>query len=244
MSPHLLKDAAPRIKTIFWDIGGVLLTNGWDRGQRTRVLTRLGVDLERYEELHDDANFFWERGLSTAEEFFHRTVFEPNPALKLSFAVLWPQVCAESKVLHPDALDLLAELRAGGRYQLATLNNESRELDDYRLDAFHLRSLFDYFICSGYVHEMKPLPGIYRAAIDISGHPACTSLFIDDKQENCDAAAALGLHAIRFESPAQLRTALAGFGVRLDDDSTHEDRSFPDGPVSFGQRSNSDSLRE
>jgi HAD superfamily hydrolase (TIGR01509 family) len=202
-----------KIKTIFWDIGGVLLTNGWDRGQRTRVLSRLGVDLERYEALHDDANYTWERGLSTADDFFEKTVLETNPELDLSFETLWPQVCAESKVLHPDALDLLAELREAGVYRMATLNNESRELNEYRLDAFKLRPLFDYFICSGYVHEMKPLPGIYQSAIDISGYPAATSLFIDDKQENCDAAVALGMHAIRFESPAQLRAALGSYGI-------------------------------
>jgi len=203
----------PRIKTIFWDIGGVLLTNGWDPGQRARVLARIGVDLARYEELHPEANCTWERGLTTAEDFFRTTVFEPNPALDLSFDTLWPQVCAESKVLHPDVLDLVAELRETGRYRMATLNNESRELNEHRLDAFKLRPLFDYFICSGYVHEMKPLPDIYQAAIDISGYPPNTSLFIDDKQENCEAARAFGMRAIRFESPAQLRSALASFGI-------------------------------
>jgi len=203
----------PRIRTIFWDIGGVLLTNGWDRGQRTRVLSRLGVDLVRYEEMHNAANFYWERGLSTAEEFFDATVFAPNPELAFSFSDLWPQVCAESKVLNPDTLDLLAELRQGGQYRMATLNNESRELNEYRLDAFKLRPLFDYFICSGYVHEMKPNAGIYRDAIDISGFYPETSLFIDDKQENCEAAIALGMNAIRFESPVQLRASLAEYGI-------------------------------
>ncbi len=203
----------PRIRTIFWDIGGVLLTNGWGRRQRTPVLSRLGVDLIRYEEAHETANFYWERGLSTAEEFFDVTVFRTNPDVPFSFSDLWPQVCAESKVLHPDTLDLLAELRETGQYRMATLNNESRELNEYRLDAFKLRPLFDYFICSGYVHEMKPHAGIYRDAIDISGYSPETSLFIDDKQENCDAAIALGINAIRFESPVQLRAALAEYGI-------------------------------
>ena len=63
------------IKTIFWDIGGVLLTNGWDKGQQTRVLSRLGVDLADYESRHDAANYFWERGLSDARTFFNKTVF-------------------------------------------------------------------------------------------------------------------------------------------------------------------------
>jgi FMN phosphatase YigB (HAD superfamily) len=200
------------IKTIFWDVGGVLLTNGWDKQQRTDVLGRLGVDLADYESRHEEANYFWERGLSTAEHFFNLTVLNQNP--NLTFAELWPQVCAESRILHPGNLDILGELAASGRYTLATLNNESRELNEYRLDAFRLRSCLDYFICSGYVHEMKPHPGIYRAAVEISGHVAETALFIDDKAENCDAAADLGMQTICFESPRQLRDELAQLGLK------------------------------
>jgi HAD superfamily hydrolase (TIGR01509 family) len=203
------------IRTIFWDLGGVVLTNGWDPGQRKRVLSRLGVNLEAYEELHDRANYYWERGLLTAKDFFSQTVLLPNPKLDLTFDMLWPQVCAASKVLHPECLDMLAELKQMGRYRIATLNNESRELNEYRLDAFKLRSLFDYFICSGYVHEMKPNLGIYKSAIDISGFAASSALFIDDKPENCAAAEAVGMHAIRFESPAQLCTALVEYGIQL-----------------------------
>ncbi len=201
------------IRTIFWDVGGVILTNGWDRGQRTRVLSRLGVDLVAYEEMHERANFYWERGLTTAEDFFMQTVLRPNPRLNLTFDLLWPQVCAESKVLHPDCLDILAELKQAGHWRIATLNNESRELNEYRLDNFKLRSLFDYFICSGYVHEMKPKPSIFESAIDISGFPAAQALFIDDKQENCAAAAALGIKTIWFQSPAQLREEFTGYGI-------------------------------
>jgi FMN phosphatase YigB (HAD superfamily) len=204
--------SASPIKTIFWDIGGVLLTNGWDKGQRARVLTRLGVDLDDYESRHEEANYFWERGLSTAEHFFNVTVLEQNP--QLTFDELWPQVCAESKVLHPECLDILGALATSGEYKIATLNNESRELNGYRLEAFRLRAFFDYFICSGYVREMKPHADIYRTAVEISGHVAETSLFIDDKLENCEAAVACGMQAIRFESPAQLSHELAQLGVQ------------------------------
>jgi HAD superfamily hydrolase (TIGR01509 family) len=203
------------IRTIFWDVGGVILTNGWDKSQRTRVLGRLGVDLVAYEEMHDRANYYWERGLITAEDFFLQTVLRPNPRLNLTFDMLWPQVCAESKVLHADCLDLLAQLRQSDRWRLATLNNESRELNEYRLDNFKLRCLFDYFICSGYVHEMKPAHGIFETAIDISGFPAHSALFIDDKQENCEAAHTLGMNAICFTSPAQLRRELTNYGVEV-----------------------------
>jgi putative hydrolase of the HAD superfamily len=116
-------------------------------------------------------------------------------------------------VLHPESLDILGELGSSEEVRMATLNNESRELNAFRLDAFRLRPFFDYFVCSGYVHEMKPCDGIYRAAIEISGHVAETALFIDDRIENCEAAIACGMQAIRFESPAQLRDELRQLGL-------------------------------
>lgn len=206
---------AAEIETIFWDVGGVLLTNGWDINQRAGVLTALGVDLPAYEAIHDEVNFFWERGLISAQDFFERTVIETNPKLGLTFEHLWKLVCAESRILHQECFDFVAALRRSGKYRLATLNNESKELNRHRIDAFHLRRFFDYFICSGYVHEMKPLAEIYRAAIDISGFAPGTSLFIDDKPENCEAARAFGINAIHFESPAQLRDSLTQFSIAV-----------------------------
>lgn len=206
---------SPAITTIFWDIGGVLLSNGWGHSQRTHALDPLGVNLTAYEAVHEEANFYWERGLMTAQDFFSKTVFETNPDLNLTFEQLWPHVCGESRVLHEESFDILAALKRSGQYRLATLNNESKELNAYRLDTFGLRQYFNYFICSGYVHEMKPLPDIYRAAIDVSGLPAETALFIDDRQENCEAARSFGMNAILFESPAQLRASLTQLGIAV-----------------------------
>ena len=206
----------PEIRTIFWDIGGVLLTNGWDEAQRAHTLTPLGVDLADFESRYEAANFFWERGLSTAVEFFNKTLFRADqPNRSFSFEDIWPLVCAESKVLHPECFDILTSLNNSGNYKVATLNNESRELNAYRIDTFNLRQYFDYFICSGYVHEMKPYPDIYRVAIDISGHPPQTSVFIDDKPENCRAATAFGMNVIIFQSPDQLGRDLAQLGINI-----------------------------
>lgn len=206
---------SPAITTIFWDIGGVLLSNGWGHSQRTHALGPLGVNLTAYEAVHEEANFYWERGLMTAQDFFSKTVLETNPDLNLTFEQLWPHVCGESRVLHEESFDILAALKRSGQYRLATLNNESKELNAYRLDTFGLRQYFNYFICSGYVHEMKPLPDIYRAAIDVSGLPPETALFIDDRQENCEVARSFGMNAIQFESPAQLRASLTQRGIAV-----------------------------
>ncbi len=207
------------IKTIFWDIGGVILSNGWDTGQRARALGSLGVDLDAYERRHPSENFLWERGRISAEEFFDRTIFTPHDAppqtFDFDFSDLWLKVCGESSFPYPESLDILVALKATGRYKIATLNNESAELNEYRLDHFGLREQFDYFICSAYVNEMKPHPDIFRTAIRISGHPASTAVFIDDKRENINAAVYHGMQGILFESPGQLRSSLADLGITV-----------------------------
>jgi HAD superfamily hydrolase (TIGR01509 family) len=201
------------IKTIFFDLGGVLLSNGWDETQRASVLPKFDVFLDGYETRHGAANYRWERGLETARWFFDQTVFyEPR---KFTFEDLWPEVEGQSSVMYPEVYDILRELRAQKKYKIATLNNESRELHDFRMEKFDLRKYFDFFICSGYVREMKPHPDIYRSALEISGTPAAQTVFIDDKEENCAAARGLGMNAIHFTSPRQLRLALTAISITL-----------------------------
>jgi HAD superfamily hydrolase (TIGR01509 family) len=201
------------IETIFFDIGGVLLTNGWDETQRAAVLSKFNVDLDAYEGRHEAANYLWERGLENARWFFDQTVFyEPR---KFTFEDLWPEVEAQSWVKFPGTFDVIRNLRAQKKYKVATLNNESRELNNFRLEKFDFRSYFDYFICSGYVGEMKPHPGIYRTALETSATPPSQTVFIDDKPENCAGARALDMNAILFSSPQQLCSALMEFGITL-----------------------------
>jgi HAD superfamily hydrolase (TIGR01509 family) len=201
------------IETIFFDLGGVLLSNGWDQTQRASVLPKFDVFLDGYEARHEAANYCWERGLEDARWFFDQTVFyEPR---KFTFDDLWQEVEGQSSVMYPETYDILRELHATKKYKIATLNNESRELSDYRIKKFDLRKYFDFFICSGYVREMKPHPDIYRTALEISGTPAAHTLFIDDKEENCAAARVVGMNAIRFTSSQQLRLALTAIGITL-----------------------------
>ncbi|MDR3735534.1 MAG: HAD family phosphatase [Acidobacteriaceae bacterium] len=199
------------IKTIYFDIGGVLLSNGFDEHQRAHVLPQFGVDLADYETRHPAANHKWERGLCTAHEYFNETLFyKPRD---FGFDEIWAAVKAQSAVLHPGCFDIVAELQAVGRYRLCTLNNESRELNDYRLQAFGLTQYFDTFICSGYVNEMKPHPNIYRSALELTQAAAEQSVFIDDREENLTPARALGMKGIRLQYPEQLREDLLKLGV-------------------------------
>jgi HAD superfamily hydrolase (TIGR01509 family) len=201
----------PAIKTIFFDLGGVLLTNGWDPRQRADVLPRFGLEPVEYNARHYEANESWERGLSTAHEYFDRTVFyEPR---SFSYDDLWTAVKAESRVLHPECFEIVAALAASGRYQLCTLNNESRELNDHRIQTFGLKKYFTVFISSGYVNEMKPHPNIYRSALEITQAVPSESVFIDDREANVQPVRDLGMHGITFTDPQQLRAELAKLGI-------------------------------
>jgi HAD superfamily hydrolase (TIGR01509 family) len=199
------------IKTIFFDLGGVLLTNGWDPLQRADVLPKFGLDAAEYNARHEEANHSWERGLSTVHDYFDKTLFyEPRT---FTFDEIWAAVKAESKVLHPECFEIVAELAASGRYQLCTLNNESRELNDHRIRAFCLKKYFTVFICSGYVNEMKPHKDIYRSALEITQADPAKSVFIDDREGNIVPAREMGMHGITFTDPKQLRAELAKLGV-------------------------------
>ncbi len=196
---------------ILFDVGGVLLTNGWDHCERSLVLDEFHLDHAEFEARHSQANDAWERDLITALEYLEATVFyEPRGFTPDDFL----QALFAQSVLLPDGgLGILQELAASGNWTLGTLNNEAREPNEYRFETFGLRDYIDVALSSCYVGLRKPEPFIYRRALDILGRPAKRILFIDDRKENAEAAAAAGMKAIRFEGAGQLRRDLETLGV-------------------------------
>lgn len=196
---------------ILFDIGGVLLTNGWDHCERSAVLEKFHLDKAAFEGRHVQPNDAWERDLITAREYLDATVFyEPRG---FTHEDLLAALLAESAVLPNGALGILEELAASGKCMLGSLNNEAREPNDYRLLKFGLRQYLDVTLSSCYVGLRKPQPEMYRRALDVLGRPAQRVLFIDDRQENASAAAAQGMQAIRFDGAEQLRRDLETLGV-------------------------------
>ena len=199
------------ISTILWDVGGVLLTNGWDHHERAAVLKKFNLDSESFEQRHELADDPWEKGLITAEEYLLRTVFyEPRPFTPAEFL----QAMKEQSVLLPHgAMRILQELAASEEVELAILNNEARELNDYRIERFELGRYFDVFFCSCYLGLRKPDARFFELALDVLQRDAEEVAFIDDRQGNCDAAEALGIHAIHYLDEAQCVQALERLGL-------------------------------
>ena len=196
---------------ILFDIGGVLLTNGWDHCERSAVLSQFHLDEAEFEKRHAKPYDAWERDLITAREYLGATVFyEPRNFTPDDFL---QALFAESMELPHGGLGILQELAASGKWMLGALNNEAREPNDYRLRTFGLRQYFDATLSSCYLGLRKPQPEIYRRSLDILGRPAERVLFIDDRQENASAAEAVGMKAIRFDGAERLRRDLETLGV-------------------------------
>jgi putative hydrolase of the HAD superfamily len=202
----------PDIKVLLFDVGGVLLTNGWDRDARRLACERFGLDWEDFQDRHEFVARAFEIGKLTITEYLRRTVFyRSRPFTEAEFVDFMK---AQSEAM-PDSLALLADLAASGEYVLATLNNESRELNDHRIETFGLREYFSVFMSSCYLGMKKPEEDIYRVAVDITQHRPEQCLFIDDRQLNLECAERAGIQSVHFKNADQLRTSLRELGVAV-----------------------------
>jgi putative hydrolase of the HAD superfamily len=201
----------PPIRTIYWDVGGVLLTNGWDHTERAAVLNQFGVDKATVDARHEAANDPWEKGEISVWEYLDRTIFfEPRDFTPQQFFAAMKQ---QSQWLSNGAIEILRGLAAAKNHTIVILNNESAELHDYRMEKFNFGGLFDAAFCSAYVGLRKPDAAIFRVALRVMQTPAEEAVFIDDRKSNAEAASALGMHGIQFQSPQQLAQALQGLGI-------------------------------
>lgn len=204
------------ISTILWDVGGVLLTNGWDQQQRDGVLARFHLDHSDFNRRHAEVFDAWEKDQIGVDEYLRRTVFyEPRPFTQAEF---FDAMRAETHLLPDSAIGILRRIAASERYVMATVNNESRAMNEFRLTQFSLIDLFDAFFSSCYLGLRKPDRKIYQVTLDVLQRDPEDCIFIDDRQENVAAAASLGIHGIRYESSGQLTDALEQLGVSLAQD--------------------------
>jgi len=193
------------IKTIFFDLGGVILTNAWDHAERARACVRFGLDPADLETRHQPLAPQLEIGALSLDEYLARTVFHQPRAFTPADFRAFMESCSEAL---PESLKLLAELRASGRLRLATLNNEGRELNEYRIARFGLGQYFSAFCSSCYLGTRKPEPEIYRHALGILQARPAECLFVDDREENLAPARALGMDTLHFTSAVAVRARL------------------------------------
>ena len=200
----------PTVTHVFFDIGGVLGTNGWDREQRSTVKARfkLGDD---FESRHGEIVAEWENGRLTLDEYLDFAVFHtPRSFSREEFVGL---MLAQSQPFSA-TIDLATRAAAAGHVRLFTLNNESEALNVYRIERFGLRPIFEGFLTSCWLGIRKPTPSIFERALGIAQVQAGDALFIDDRERNLVPARAIGMQVHLFDgNAAGLAAALAAAGA-------------------------------
>jgi putative hydrolase of the HAD superfamily len=200
------------LRLLLFDVGGVILTDGWDTGSRAGAVKEFGLEAEEFQDRHSRVASALETGQISLDDYLTYAVFHrPRPFSRDAFLTF---MLAQSEALE-DSLKVLDELAAMGRFTLATLNNESRELNEFRIRKFSLDRYFSTFFSSCYLGLAKPDPKIYRLALDVTQRAPDECLFIDNRSINVEAAARAGIPTVLFESARQLRAALGERGVAL-----------------------------
>lgn len=199
------------IHAIFWDVGGVLLTNAWDHTQRMAALEHFRLDEEEFHSRHEMVVSSFERGKISLDEYLERTVFyRDRPFSRDEFR---DYMFSLSQPM-PEVLKFARGLADSGRYFMGTLNNESRELNLHRIEKYRLREIFRLFVSSCFVGLRKPESGIYRLAIETTQIDPEQCCFIDDRALNLECAAKLGMRTIQMQTIDQLRNELGKLGVK------------------------------
>ena len=201
------------ITTLFLDVGGVLLTNGWGHQSRALAAKTFGLDLDELEDRHHLTFDTYEVGKLTLGEYLSRTVFyEERPFTREQFREF---MFAQSQP-YPEMIDLARNLKAQCRLRIAVVNNEARELNAHRIRTFKLDEFVDFFISSCFVHFRKPDADIFRLALDIAHATAEQVVYIDDQPLFVQVAEGLGIRGIRHTDYQSTRAQLGSFGLTLE----------------------------
>ncbi|SHM84247.1 putative hydrolase of the HAD superfamily [Chitinophaga jiangningensis] len=204
--------SAKNITTLFLDIGGVLLSNGWDRKARRLAMEKFGLDPVETEERHHLTFDTYEEGKLTLEEYLHRVVFytkrdfTPADFRAFMFAQTEP---------YPEMLELIRAVKATHGVKIAIVNNEGRELNEHRIHHFGIGSIADFYISSCFVHFRKPDADIYRIALDIAQVKPEEVVYIEDRSMFVDVARGLGINSICHTGYEPTKAALATFGLAV-----------------------------
>lgn len=202
----------PKITAVFCDVGGVVLTNGLDHLQRASLAEKFSLDAKDFEERNQMLGTAMDDGQMDLDQYLDRTIFyRARPFRKQEVREF---IYALSQPL-PDSLSLIARIAKAGKVFLATLNNESRELNLHRIETFGLRQYFSVFFSSCYLGVSKPHSQIYQLALDLSQRQPGECVFIDDRSLNLESARRMGLHTIQFLSAEQMERDLRILGLEF-----------------------------
>ena len=189
--------AKHKVKTLFLDIGGVLLTDGWNRDARAKTIKHFSLDKDEEEitERHQMNFDTYELDKTTFDEYLDNTIFYKKRKFKKKEFIEY--MLLQSQPL-PGAIDYFKKLKEDNGLRIIACSNEARELNEYRIQKFKLDELFDSFVSSCYVNMRKPDPGMYEMASDISFTPFENAVYVDDRIIYIEFARSLGLPSLHY----------------------------------------------
>lgn len=206
-----MNKSAP-IQALFLDLGGVLLSNGWDHKSRKLAAEAFNLDMADMEDRHHLTFDTYEEGKLTLGEYLNRVVFyqkrdfTPDQFREFMFA---------QSTAHQEMVDLIKQLKEKHQFKIAVINNEGRELNEYRIKKFQLNQFVDFFISSCFVHFRKPDADIFRVALDIAQVRAEQAVYIDDRQMFVDVARDMGIQSFRHKDYLSTSEKLASMGLKI-----------------------------
>lgn len=195
-------------KVLFLDIGGVLLTNGWGHESRLKAAEHFGFDYAAMNSRHDLVFDVYEEGKLTLDDYLNAVLFyEPRSFSEEAFKEF---LLNESQPLPP-LLDWLMEWKAAHpQVKVFSINNEPKELHEYRVKTFGLRRLFDGFICSCYIGMRKPDPQMYNLALNVAAVAPEQAVYIDDRELLVGFGKRYGMTAWQHKSFEETKAFLEG----------------------------------
>ena len=200
-----------QIRHVFFDIGGVLATNGWDREQRKVAIAKFNLDEVDFQGRHEEMVGPLEQGQISLDEYLDITVFyAPRPFTRDEFRDF---IFAQSQP-YPETIAIARAVAEGCKYWVMTMNNESEDLNRYRIVTFGLDEFFDAFLSSCWLGLRKPAHRFYDRALGISEARPAEAVFVDDRVQNLEPVKRLGMRTIHYQSP-QLADELRSLGVQF-----------------------------
>jgi len=198
------------ITTLFLDIDGVLLNDGWDHQARNRAATHFQLNFIEMEKQHQLSFSAYENGMITLQDYLDHVVFYENrPFTQSEFQ----EFMFEQSQSYPEMIELIRQLKEQYGLKIVAICNEARELNLHRIRKFGLVSLVDEFVSFRFINLPEPDALLFRLAFHIdekfNRHGAyientplllqktedfgLRSMFHSDYQSTCSKLAELGL---------------------------------------------------
>lgn len=194
-----------QFEALFLDVGGVLLTNGWDHHMRQRASDVFNINNEEINQRHALIFNTYEIGKISLDDYLNRAVFyEPRPFSLDQFK----EFMFSQNEAYPHVIELIRSFKEQYGLKAVALSNEGRELTQYRIQTFKLKEFIDIFIFSCFVHLRKPDVEIYQMALDIAQVEPGQVIYIDDRPMLVEIANSLGMKGIHHVGVESTRSAL------------------------------------